>query len=85
MAVLEEKSSKRRIRPYKLSLKEKELIANKINFFRVMPKQVLTTAGNLEHGVRSFGRDLVTHDTKSVLVGGRIMLLNCKDYIPKAA
>lgn len=78
MAVLEE-SIKKKIRPNRLSLIDKEKIANRINFFRVMPKQVLTTAGNLEHGVRSFGRDLVTHDIKSVLVGGRIMLLKYEE------
>jgi hypothetical protein len=59
----------------KLSKSEKERIANRINYFRVMPAQILKTASDLENGIRGFTHNLVTHEIKSVLVGGRIMLL----------
>lgn len=50
---------------------------NRINYFRTMPQQVLSSAANLESGTRALSSETVTHDIKSVLVSGRIMLLNC--------
>ncbi len=63
---------------YKLSKQEKQRLADRINYYRTMPAQILKTAGDLDAGVRVPLRDFVTHDIKSVMVGGRIMLLNCK-------
>ncbi|MCE2929432.1 MAG: hypothetical protein LW817_07375 [Candidatus Caenarcaniphilales bacterium] len=62
---------------YKLSSEEKARMANRINYFRTMPAQVLKTAANL-NGFRATLNEVVTHDTKSVLVGGRVMLLNVR-------
>lgn len=61
---------------YKLSAEEKARMANKINYFRTIPTQVLKVAADLESGVRAVSREVVTHDIKSVLVNGRVMLLN---------
>lgn len=71
-----ETQEKPKSKAYKLSAEEKTRIANKINYFRIIPTQVLKTAGDLENGVRTVSREVVTHDIKSVLVNGRIMLLN---------
>ncbi len=62
---------------YKLSKEEKQRLADRINYFRTMPAQILKTAGDLDCRVRASLPEFVTHDIKSVLVGGRIMLLNC--------
>jgi hypothetical protein len=67
---------KPKAKAYKLSVEEKTRIANKINYFRIIPTQVLKTAGDLENGVRTVSKEVVTHDIKSVLVNGRVMLLN---------
>ena len=61
---------------YKLSPEEKARMSNRINYFRTMPAQVLKTAANLENGYTPADTNLVTHETKSVLVGGRVMILN---------
>lgn len=63
---------------YKLSAEEKKRMSNRINYFRTMPAQVLKTAAQLENGYHPVDRNFVDHEIKSVLVGGRVMILNCK-------
>jgi len=60
-----------------LTKEDRKKIADRINYFRVMPNQVLQNAADLERGVRPLHTDFVCHETKAVLVGGRVMLLNC--------
>lgn len=60
---------------YKLSAEEKSRMSNRINYFRTMPSQVLKTAANLENGYTPADKNFVNHETKAVLVGGRVMLL----------
>ncbi len=62
---------------YQLSKEEKQRLADRINYFRTMPAQILKTAADLDCRVRVKLPDFVTHDIKSVMVAGRIMLLNC--------
>lgn len=61
---------------YKLSQEEKLRMSNRINYFRTMPSQILKTAANLENGLRAIAGEFVNHEAKSILVNGRIMLLN---------
>jgi hypothetical protein len=61
---------------YKLSQEEKLRMSNRINYFRTMPTQILKTAANLESGIRNLTNEIVNHEIKSVLVNGRIMILN---------
>ncbi len=61
---------------YKLSQEEKLRMSNRINYFRTMPSQILKTAANLETGIRNLASEVVNHEIKSVLVNGRIMVLN---------
>jgi hypothetical protein len=61
---------------YKLSAEEKVKMSNRINYFRTMPAQVLKTAANLEKPLTAKKENFVDHEIKSVLVGGRIMVLN---------
>jgi len=63
----------------KLSKEEKQKLADRINYFRTMPMQVLKTAADLDARVRVQLPEFVTHDIKSVMVGGRIMLLKCSE------
>lgn len=63
---------------YKLSQEEKIRMSNRINYFRTIPNQVLKSASDLESGVKTILRDVVNHEIKSVLVNGRIMVLNTK-------
>ncbi len=63
---------------YKLSQEEKIRMSNRINYFRTIPNQVLKSAADLESGVKTILREVVNHEIKSVLVNGRIMLLNTK-------
>lgn len=60
---------------YKLSKEEKMKMAARINYFRTMPAQVLKSASDL-NGFRTNTQDFSTHETRSTLVGGRVMLLN---------
>lgn len=60
---------------YKLSKEEKLRMANRINYFRTMPAQVLKSAGNL-NGMRTSLDDFSNHEIKSTLVNGRVMILN---------
>lgn len=60
---------------YKLSAEEKSRMSNRINYFRTMPAQVLKTAANLENGYTPADKNFVNHETKAVLVGGRVMIL----------
>lgn len=61
---------------YKLSKAEKERLARRINYYRTVPRQILTTATNLETFTKVIQNDFVDHRARSVLVGGRIMILN---------
>ncbi len=61
---------------YKLSQEEKLRMSNRINYFRTMPAHILKTAANLEAGIRNLTNEIVNHEIKSVLVNGRIMILN---------
>lgn len=65
------------VKQARLSRNEKQQIANRINYFRTLPSQVRNSAANLESGYREESNHLVNHELKSVLVGGRIMVLNC--------
>ena len=65
-------------KPYKLSPEEKIRMSNRINYFRTIPNQVLKSASDLESGVKTILREVVNHEIKSVLVNGRIMVLNTK-------
>lgn len=62
---------------YKLSRAEKERIADRINYFRTMPSQILKAAADLEGTTRHFSNLVVDHTIKSILVNGRIMILRC--------
>ncbi len=66
----------------KLSKSEKQRLADRINYFRTMPMQVLKSAADLDCRVRVKLPEFVNHEIKSVLVGGRIMLLKLQ---PSAA
>lgn len=61
---------------YKLSPDEKLRMSNRINYFRTMPAQILKTSANLENGLKQIANNFVNHTTKSVLVNGKIMILN---------
>ncbi|MDD9898686.1 MAG: hypothetical protein OXU45_06780 [Candidatus Melainabacteria bacterium] len=61
---------------YKLSKKEKLRMSNRINYFRTMPAQILKTSANLERGLQQIAEHHVDHREKSVLVNGKIMILN---------
>ncbi|MDA0772266.1 MAG: hypothetical protein O3C63_04925 [Cyanobacteria bacterium] len=61
---------------YKLSKEEKLRMSNRINYFRTMPAQILKTSANLESGFKQIANQFVDHRTKSVLVNGKIMILN---------
>lgn len=61
----------------RLSQNEKERIANRINYFRTLPYSVRKMAGDLEAAGRVLMDQVVDHEIKSVLVGGRVMILNC--------
>lgn len=71
----------------KLSKSEKNQIANKINYFRTLPKCIRKMAGDLEassYAVANFTETFtseisqyVNHDSKSLVVNGRVMVLNC--------
>lgn len=61
---------------YKLSDKEKLRMSNRINYFRTMPDQVRKSVLNLETGFNPKLENFVNHEMKSVLVHGRIMILN---------
>ncbi len=61
---------------YKLSADEKLRIANRINYFRTMPKQVLNSAADLEHGSRAETTNFTNHEARSVYVNGKIMILS---------
>ena len=61
----------------KLKKEDREKIANRINYFRTLPNTIRKMAGDLEHAEGFFNKDFVDHEIKSVLVGGRIMILNC--------
>lgn len=63
---------------YKLSQDEKIRMSNRINYFRTIPNQVLKSASDLESGVKTILREVVNHEIKSVLVNGRVMVLNVK-------
>lgn len=63
---------------YKLSQEEKIRMSNRINYFRTIPNQVLKYAQNVDNGVKTTLREIVDHEIKSVLVNGRIMILNVK-------
>lgn len=59
---------------YKLSADEKKRMADRINYFRVMPDQVIRSVANFESS-RAKDNLFVSHESKSILVNGRIMLL----------
>lgn len=61
---------------YKLSQEEKLKMSNRINYFRTMPGQILKTAANLENGLKQIASEFVNHEARSILVNGRIMILN---------
>lgn len=63
---------------YKLSQEEKIRMSNRINYFRTIPGQVLKYAQDLDNGVKTTLREIVDHEIKSVLVNGRIMVLNVR-------
>ncbi len=63
---------------YKLSQEEKIRMSNRINYFRTIPNQILKSASDLESGVKTILREVVNHEIKSVLVNGRVMVLNVK-------
>ncbi len=60
---------------YQLSDDEKIRIANRINYFRVMPKQILYYANELEKGQKVEPDPWVNYEEKSVCVNGKIMIL----------
>ncbi len=60
-----------------LTKNEKQQIANRINYFRTLPASIRKTAADLETAGRALTENFVDHEIKSVLVGGRIMILNC--------
>lgn len=61
---------------YKLSREEKLRMSNRINYFRTMPAQILKTSANLEKGMKQIAERFVDHRERSVLVNGKIMILN---------
>lgn len=61
----------------RLTRQEKEKIANRINYFRTIPSSIRKVAANLESGSKALVDNFVDHEVKSVLVGGRVMILNC--------
>lgn len=61
---------------YKLSKEEKLRMSNRINYFRTMPSQILKTSANLENGLKQIAQQFVNHTERSVLVNGKIMILN---------
>lgn len=64
------------VQEYQLSKNEKQAIANRINYFRVLPNSVRKMAGDLEAFHANSTNNFVDHREKSVLVGGRVMVLN---------
>lgn len=65
----------------KISIKTKQQIADRINYFRTMPKLVRKIASDLESAGKNFSKDIVMedlqNDLKSIVVGGKVMILNC--------
>lgn len=70
-------TAQKNIKQYKLSANEKARMSKRINYFRTMPSQILKTAAKLENGYTPTDRNFVNHEIKSVLINGRVMLLNC--------
>ena len=60
----------------------KEVMAEKINYFKTMPEQVKDNVGNLQNPVRVPKKRHITHKgIKSSVSKGRISILNISDTI----
>ncbi len=60
-----------------LSKEARKRLADRINYFRTLPNQILKSAIELEAWSKPQLSDMVRHDIRSVMVSGRVMLLNC--------